>query len=638
MGEDDEDNGTGALKLGQAVRAFYHMNDHPLGYRYVRLLDPNDEVPEAAPIVGLSTGWLPASVAEDYDPETSSDVLVFLHGRFGDAYRQDDPDGGMYWRLRRSLVRPTRAPKPKLSLLVVRWWDYYSANRRSGARSHNVAHEGHLLDALEGPGSPHGTFGQSGEYEVHSAFIRNSDDLDCLGESLATALRGPRRCAYYFLWPTQRPDSEKTRNAPYVDEEKLFALMSRMESSGVATSWPHPLPLYRELASKGWAPRLAADVDLARKLRVLPTVSVEFNDWEADPARAASQAVMELRRLSSEIHDLHTQEPDSYRGVAKLAFSWMGADVKPFTGTAELEQVLRQFFAGARPGTRCLVQHRLEDVACEIRAVCCQDFARGEQEVNIELARMRLHYSRDPNDKTFALTSNTSISASEAVATAFRGDSAALETAEMEAKRLTKDWLSFLGGAQGFGFPAVCRFDFLTTFPRRTDSNGSAPQPEVWVIELSECGASMCGLHFAPRTVAVLNSCLSQGSSDAGTSCSFLPLPAYSPEIIESDPSVASAATPLRARQGQRRGPDVSNRRFAPRPRNAIAVGAPPPRQVAAVRVQSGWRLPAIGGVAVAVVVLLVMRLLRDRRLGAASKVDLLQSFWTQVVRRRINV
>lgn len=142
-------------------------------------------------VVGLSTGWVPATVAESYPPAADSpgaangscagSVLVFLHGRFADGMwwpgHGDHPDkgavDGMYWRVPRAHVRLMDFPQPVtvLSLLVVRHWQYTAV--RQEARSHNVLHEGLVLDALD---APHQAFGQAGSYEVYSAFIRVSED------------------------------------------------------------------------------------------------------------------------------------------------------------------------------------------------------------------------------------------------------------------------------------------------------------------------------------------------------------------------------------------------------------------------------------------------------------------------------
>merc|ERR1719204_1412814 len=135
----------------------------------------------------------------------------------------------MYWRVDRSLVLPIGTPQPpaRLSLLVVRWWDYYNRkNRRS--RSHNVANEEMLLDVMKGPNSPHEAFGARGEYEVHSAFIRNSADLELVGVSLAKAMRGRTKCGAYFLWPSQRRmEAEGVCSPARVAASSLFNVMKQ---------------------------------------------------------------------------------------------------------------------------------------------------------------------------------------------------------------------------------------------------------------------------------------------------------------------------------------------------------------------------------------------------------------------------
>jgi len=47
-------------------------------------------------------------------------------------------------------------PPLALSLLVLRWWQYYDPHACS--RSHNILHEGLLRDALQEQGSPHEAF------------------------------------------------------------------------------------------------------------------------------------------------------------------------------------------------------------------------------------------------------------------------------------------------------------------------------------------------------------------------------------------------------------------------------------------------------------------------------------------------
>eukprot|EP00928_Gymnodinium_smaydae_P002177 TRINITY_DN10767_c0_g2_i2.p1 TRINITY_DN10767_c0_g2~~TRINITY_DN10767_c0_g2_i2.p1 ORF type:complete len:552 (+),score=131.03 TRINITY_DN10767_c0_g2_i2:73-1728(+) len=500
------------LSAGDAVRAFYHANDHPGGYRFVRLLDgPPEVAPEASAAgsrsggdlaaVGLTTGWMPATVAEDWrapaDAAAASAggedrVLVKFHGRFLDAYKQEEngnPVNGLYWRVPRHLVRRVGIPQPaaELSILVVRWWDYF--NRRRGSPSHNVANEDMLLDALQNAGSPHAAFGAEGRYEVYSAFARNAADLDALGASMAGAMRGKRKAAFYFLWPTQRPSVER-RMPGCVPAPSLLALMERMEAQGVPSRFPHEVKLYRQLAGKTWVPRVCAEQP---ELRVPKTVSVTSKDFDADSFKVAERALLELYGAG----DLAAR-----RGVAKLGFSWMGEDVRPFTGPTELVKALSTLFDGCPPDAMCLVQERVENVVCELRFVCSRDRAAGEDAVKRDLVRMRMHNPRH-SDATFALTSAHTMGFEEAAECAFVGKREALEAAEKEADRLADLWFQWLK-EEGHGVPANLRLDFLVAL---------APEVKLWTVEVCESGGSLCGLSPAVRAAALLNECLCEGPS-----------------------------------------------------------------------------------------------------------------------------
>jgi len=497
----DEAWATRPLAKGEAVRVFYHMNDHPSGYRYVRVLNsPPEGTPEAVAKIGLSTGWVPATVREKWEPGASQDgrVLVKMHGLFADVYNMDpEPVKGMWWRVDRSLVRPmgTSQAKTELSLLVVRWWDYWNrANRKS--RSHNVANEEMLLDVLEGPGSPHGTFGKHGNYEVHTAFIRDSDDLEAIGQTLVQGMRGQRKAGLYFLWPTQR--LSKQRLAGCVHEPSLLGLMDRMESFGVASCWPHGSNLYRQLAGKLWVPRVSAE---RLDLRVPPTIQVDVEGWKKDPDSVVQDILSKLSSFGGKTPG----DVTTYRGVAKLGFSWMGEDVLPFTGPHGLSKALLQLLDDAKPDAVCLVQHRVEDVVCEMRLVCCRDLAAGPDAVKMELVRMRLRPPRHQVDESFALTGHTLFSEAEALQIIFRGDAKAMAETESEVFRLGRLWFAWLRD-EGYGVPGSCRLDFLVSMSK------SQKRADLWTVEVCECGGSLCCFTHQARTTAILNECCATGS------------------------------------------------------------------------------------------------------------------------------
>lgn len=502
----------GPLGAGEAVRVFYHMTDHPHGYRYVRLLDGPAApagTPEGRAAIGLSTGWIPATVHEDWRAEAVAGsvddrVLVNMHGRFMDAYNQEgEPVNGMFWKVKRSLVRLMGSPSPQaeLSLVVVRWWDYWNRKNKSSP-SHNVANEQMLLDVLQNADSPHATLAAEGRYEVHSVFARSSADLGRVGGELAQAMRGKRRAGLYFLWPTQRPAVER-RQAGCVSEPALLDLMRRMEAESIQTCWPHPSGLYRELAGKLWPAKVCQAVP---NLCVPPTVRIDLSA-QPFPDAAAEKAIAELQAMRKEMGGTPVNLNAPYRGVVKLGFSWMGEDVRPFSGKAELVKVLLQFMDGQSSEAVCLVQERVEDVVCELRMFCFRDMAAGPNAVAQEFVRMKM---KAPNrgDDNFALTGHMTMTESETIDSVFSGNKAAYQSAEKEVRTLATRWLQWFKD-EGHGMPASCRLDFIVSRGR------GASQPTVWTTEVTECGSSLCGLPAAPRTAAVLNACL-EGADVAG--------------------------------------------------------------------------------------------------------------------------
>jgi len=520
------------LAAGDAVRAFYHMNDHPGNYRYVRLhgASPDGKSDDFC-VVGMSTGWIPATVVEDWNPEddrTDSRVLVQLYGQFADPYKPEpEPVHNMYWKVNREHVRrmdETQAPA-EVSVLVVRWWDYWNAkNRRS--RSHNVANEQMILDVLEGPGSIHGVLGPGGGYEIHTAFVRSTSDLAAL-ERVASSMRGAQRVAMYFLWPTQRPSVER-RAIATVSEPVLFRLMDGMESAGVRGCWPHPARFYRELSGKLWIPRVCQSKP---HLQVMPTLAIDAEGWRKDPRGSAEGCIAQLMRMREPSSEPANDGP--YRGVLKLGFSWMGEDVRPFSGVDDLAKGVLQMTDGAEGSPVCLVQERLENVVCELRAVCCRDRASGPTAFTKELVWMTLHPPR--HDDTFSLTSHQTMTRAEAIDLAFKGNADAAKIAEEEVERLTDAWFQWFLD-EGFGTPGACRLDFIVAFSSKVT---------VRTVELSECGASLCGLPHAARTVAALNECLDVSGARAPLALPPLRAP-VSPQKRDEGSRMAQQLVPSR--------------------------------------------------------------------------------------------
>lgn len=528
------------FKTGQVVRAFYDMNTHPLKYRYVRLLEESDpatpeETKAPSMISGLSTGWIRGIVEEDYpstatpDPNLSeadrNKVLVKLHGDFADVYNTDKATG-MFWRVPPELVVSVSEPLPplQLSLLVIRWYNYFSRVGSTERNTHSVLNEGMLRDVLEGPQGPHGVFGATGAYEVYTVFVRGTEHVQELNvKAIHETMRAKRKAALYFLWPTQRT-SERSKPG-MIEEPALFDLIRRAEAAGIRSCWPHPPDLYHLLAGKKWVSELGTR---CAELRVPRTVAVLQRDWAKDPVASAEAALKKLQDLQG------AQGPaESFRGVCKLGFTWMGEGVQPFIGVKSqngLEESLRTLLEEALPGAECFVQERIENVKCEIRAFCCKDPATGPDAYVVELVKMKLKKPprhMEDADPTFRLTSGISLSDEEMAEEAFGGDRRVLEAAASEARALANKWLAWFKESPR-GAPHVCRLDFLVSW------NGTG-DAELHTIELTECGGSTCDLKVNARTAATLNECL---ADPAQPRVDGFPRP-LPPLVREPPPSVA---------------------------------------------------------------------------------------------------
>lgn len=276
------------LKRGKPVRAFYDMNQHPEGYRFLRLLDMEGKDAEDSALIGLSRGWFPASVAKDHDGE--GNVLVKFHGKFQDPFRlEGDAADGLYWEVKPELVSEmkTRAPKMQLSLIVLRFKNYWP--KEKGSRSHNILNEELINDVLQGHGSFEEALGP--HFEVCTIFAKTSKHLDEVDtEKVILSLRATRKAALYFLWPTQKRERDGM-----VLASSLQSLMQRMEAAGVKTSWPHPWSLYQDLVSKSWAPRECMNSELCIPLTTVVTCEgVQEED-------AASMAIEQLRNMRTRL-------------------------------------------------------------------------------------------------------------------------------------------------------------------------------------------------------------------------------------------------------------------------------------------------------------------------------------------------
>ena len=264
-------------------------------YRFIRVQDGQRD--QNLPTMGFSAGFFPATVMEEYNGD--GDVLVKFHGFFDDPYgpaTEKEPVSGLHWRVPSDLVleRSKAAVPVDLSLVVVRWQYYWT--KSNGSPSHNILNEKLIKDVLDGKGSFKEYLGKQGNYEVFTIFASTAEQLNSIQMSELSGLRGKRKAALYFLWPTQKP---MLKRDGLVSANSLGSLMQRMEAADIKTCWPHPYALYYDLVSKSWAPRECTRLEF----NIPPTTLVSKEDLSAGPeavASAAASAIEKLQELSRE--------------------------------------------------------------------------------------------------------------------------------------------------------------------------------------------------------------------------------------------------------------------------------------------------------------------------------------------------
>jgi len=393
---------------------------------------------------------------------------------------------------------PSLPPPMVLSVLVVRWWDYWSNTTWS---DYSVTSDGLHRDLVDGRC---GLFPSlAGEFELYTAFVKHSSDLEGLSEHWAqAALQGQHTVAWYFLWPQQLLDAHRSNGC--VREQALFELCQRMERVGIRSGWPHPSQLYRQLCGKLWIPQMS----LNPAYRVPPTTRVHYADMRCGAQAAADRAIDTLLGIRHKVWGMPPVSPSSFRGVAKLGFSWQGDDVLPFQGSGNLARVLLKLFEQCRSEQLlCLVQEMVPDVVCEFRVLCFHDAAAGNGQYRREGLWMGMHgkgwhhnHKSSCEIKDFALTSaHVQQDANVAADKFFGGDRDARDQAQAAAESLVDRWLLWLTTECGNPVPVV-RMDFLVS-----RHGGDGGGPVAWTCEVGECGASLCSVECDARNCAVLN-------------------------------------------------------------------------------------------------------------------------------------
>jgi len=502
------------LGVGQEVYAFYHANEHPEGYRYGYVCERKGEFP----VIGLTSGWLPATVVEEVEPDSLAEgngrVRVWFHGTFRDPY--ESYCECMELSVPVALVRDLRAthalPEPLVSIVALRWHDYWSNMRWS---DYSITNDGFFVDLFDGPCSVHERL--LGEFEVYTVFVRGTEDLDMVDPSkLRARLRGRSVTAWYFVWPSVRQEAD--HHSGCVCERRFFAFCARAERASLRSGWPHAAHLYRLLCGKLWVPQMC----LHKEYHVPPTTRVHYAEFKAHRRKAAARALDGLMRLRKLIWSREPVAPEAFRGVVKLGFSWQGDDVLPFQGLASLVNNLARLFEQHHSEqTVCLVQEMVPGVVGEHRILCFRDKLGASYRREAIWLRMKgrgKHHVHRCDLGEFALASSSVVPSESVASELFEGDAAAQLAAESEAQRLVDRWLVWFQ-TECTEPPQVTRIDFLVAHRSGLDTSSTTGAADVWTCEVGECGASLCSVEVDLRNAASLNAALLHDDSGRFPAC-----------------------------------------------------------------------------------------------------------------------
>jgi len=397
--------------------------------------------------------------------------------------------------------RPLK-PRPLLSVLCVRWFDYWSDPDRCS--DYSTLNDGYFTDLFDGPCSMGKLL--PGEFEVFTVFIRCTADLTKLQpQQLRSMLGGRNVVAWYFVWPS----TCSAEGAGYVSEQDFFSVCRSMEAASIRTGWPHESSLYRQLCGKLWV----AEMSLNKDYWVPPTTRVQLSEFKADGRQAATRALETLMQLRSSVWGKEPVPFEDFKGVAKLGFSWCGSDVLPFRGLNSLVSNLGKLFGSSDvESTVCMVQEMVPGVIGEHRIICMYDKAAGtvRREAlwmeNMSPGTAPHKYKLQSLDVAeFKVAGSHCVPDGSVASRVFRGDVAAQRDAEAKGAVLAERWMQWFK-TQAPEPPQCTRLDFLV-------GHRGAGEADVWTCEVGECGASLCSVEVHGRNLAALNHAISHDPS-----------------------------------------------------------------------------------------------------------------------------
>jgi hypothetical protein len=370
-------------------------------------------------------------------------------GYFVDAMGGSGPYS---WSVRAKDVLPGCVP-PTYDLLVVEVRPCDHRLLRKKWSDWKVFSNGHINEVVTGAlGQMTGLANVGLDVRVFSIFVDAHTDWEKLAAELPTAeiAKAATSCLVTYAWPSRASAPNAARGM--FSAAGVYAFLKKAEGLLRVSIPGMPISLYEVMTSKAYH----IDPDIAPLLA--PTVAVARRDFLGD--REATLAAVSAG----------LQEGLKF---VKRGNAWGNSGTHAVRSTEELDATLSWVFTEEGNATCAYVQQAVPRVVAEMRSI---RFAAGDRRAS-RVVYMALEDYADGAPRT----GPRSIPEEEVLDRVFAGDTAKRDDALDQMRRITQTADAF-----------CARFGSLPT-DHRVDALLDG-ENKVWLVELTEQNASLCGL------------------------------------------------------------------------------------------------------------------------------------------------
>lgn len=326
--------------------------------------------------------WLYGTLEQSVDPskvnaeQKETWPLVLPKGEYNFVTRKGTPVPSATMPQRVRWVCDAKTPPCKLSLLFVRWGGEYSkwmdeqeANDGDWGKYGSPPSDeymGHVVEkGFKKHPSLHSPEGMP-QWELHHVLVASSKDalqIAPQAHMIRAGMKGPRRAAFWMLWPAEWEDFGDPDYACYVERHAMFAAMRACEAAAIRSIFPHPADQYELITSKSWMATLSLHPGVQLPAATLVSKGAVKVNVEA-AAENALRALHHIRRMNPfPVEDGDPPAPSAVnkdgvvKGVVKLGWSWENRFVVTFTSPKHLQARLKEMMnQQGCLATYCVVQ------------------------------------------------------------------------------------------------------------------------------------------------------------------------------------------------------------------------------------------------------------------------------------------